>query len=451
LKTIKIKIKPNKEQKLILKEWFDTSRAIYNKTVKLIDSGSKISFKDLRDKLVTANTKKNDINYKNYTIDIKNYIKEKTDYFKLLKNKLKINKNESIDDYYKRLNLTKEQIKILKDLDNKIKTKQEEFSILKKNIKSEKNEIVEEWELNTPKEIRAGAVNDVCKAYKTGFTNLKQGNIRYFKIGTRKKRERQTIILQKNLINIKNDNIIIAPQFLEENKIFKMGNRTRKKFSNLNIDHDVRLSYHNGEYWLYIPKNVEIKKREKPKTYCGVDPGVKTFMTTYGSSGIAEYCNNRPELLKKLHEKIEKISKNYKNQKNTKRKLRKLEKKRSNLIDELHWKTINNLLKDNDCIFYGDIKSHNIVKGGKNKKLNKDMNDLKFYKFKQRLEYKADVQGKLVITVHESNTTKTCSSCGNMKEVGLSRVYNCDNCKIKIDRDINSAKNMLIKGITYYA
>ena len=31
-------------------------------------------------------------------------------------------------------------------------------------------------------------------------------------------------------------------------------------------------------------------------------------------------------------------------------------------MDELHWKTINRLLKMNDFIFYGDIKSHDVVK-----------------------------------------------------------------------------------------
>ena len=30
------------------------------------------------------------------------------------------------------------------------------------------------------KHVRAGSVNDVCKAYKTGFTNLKLGNIKGF-------------------------------------------------------------------------------------------------------------------------------------------------------------------------------------------------------------------------------------------------------------------------------
>ena len=52
----------------------------------------------------------------------------------------------------------------------------------------------------------------------------------------------------------------------------------------------------------------------------------------------------------------------------------------SNLVNEIQWKSINNLLINNDVIFYGDIKSHNIVKHKKYRHINRAFNDLKFYK-----------------------------------------------------------------------
>jgi hypothetical protein len=41
--------------------------------------------------------------------------------------------------------------------------------------KGVKNELVKEWELDTPKDVRAGAIRDLVKARKTAFTNLKNG------------------------------------------------------------------------------------------------------------------------------------------------------------------------------------------------------------------------------------------------------------------------------------
>jgi hypothetical protein len=37
--------------------------------------------------------------------------------------------------------------------------------------------------------------------------------------------------------------------------------------------------------------------------------------------------------------------------------------------------------------------------------------------------------------------------CGSMYRPGLSRVYKCKNCKKNIGRDVNVAKNILMKGI----
>ena len=116
-------------------------------------------------------------------------------------------------------------------------------------------------------------------------------------------------------------------------------------------------------------------------------------------------------------------------------------------MNELHWKTITHLLKTNDFLFYGDIKSHNIVKNGKNKTLNTNMNNLKFFEFKQRLLFKAIEKGKKVFEIKEPYTTKTCSFCGVLNNPEKSKIYECQSCMRKIGRDVNASKNMLLKGI----
>lgn len=71
--------------------------------------------------------------------------------------------------------------------------------------------------------------------------------------------------------------------------------------------------------------------------------------------------NNK--LLKLLNTKISKLKELRtlkKRNRILKRKLNKIEIKKDNLINELHWKVITDLLNKNDVIFYGDIKSHDI-------------------------------------------------------------------------------------------
>ena len=51
------------------------------------------------------------------------------------------------------------------------------FELRNKYVTAKDNPLVKEWELETPKDIRAGAINDMVKAYKTAISNLKNNNI----------------------------------------------------------------------------------------------------------------------------------------------------------------------------------------------------------------------------------------------------------------------------------
>lgn len=391
----------------------------------------------LRDKLVTANTKKDNIEYKLSEENTKKIREEK----KKLQNLLPSTKKNIIEK--NRINT------LLEALEVKLQEEKEELKKLKKILKSSKNEGINNWELDTPKEIRAGAVNDVCKAYKTGFSNLKLGNIKHFHLGFRKKREtNKCLLLPRNFVKNKEGKLCIAPTFLKGESEISMGKKTIKKHKDLIIEHDCRLVKQKNEYWLIVPIPFALKDKVNSVNYCGIDPGVKTFMTTFGNQGCFEYKHSE-STLKKLDDKI-KLMKDKRiltRYRVLKKKINKVEKKKENLINELHWKTVRSLLRNNDFIFYGDIKSHDIVKDGKNRTLNTSMNNLKFYKFKQRLIFKSVELGKKVFETKEQFTTQTCSFCGNMYKPGLSRVYNCSKCNKKIGRDVNAAKNILMKGI----
>jgi IS605 OrfB family transposase len=116
----------------------------------------------------------------------------------------------------------------------------------------------------------------------------------------------------------------------------------------------------------------------------------------------------------------------------------------------MHWNICNYLIKSYDVIFFGDIKSHNIVKKSYNKTLNRNFNDLKFYKFKQRLLYKGIMNNKKVFFINEAFTSQGRSTCGKLwKQLGKNKIYTCQNklCKKVFDRDYNAAKNICMKGL----
>lgn len=435
LKSLKIKLKPSQKQMKMIDEWLNTSNYVYNKTVEQIyKHNHKADFKSLRDMLVTENTKKTHVECQVISKRI----------IALSKEKHKVAK-ESGDD----------ATEIIKELETLVETEKETLKNVRKTLPFTRNNAIQEWELNTPKDIRAGAVEDACKAIKSGIANLNAGNIRHFHLGFRKKKDtNKCMVLPKMIVRNNNGIIRIAPDYLKEHCNFKMGNRTKKKYENLVINNDCRLVKEQHSYWLIVPIPALMTEKTTPVNYCGVDPGVRTFMTSFGNHGCLEYKHNEA-IIKKIDAKIKSIKneriRKADQVKTTKRiykyKITKLEERKANLINELHWKTIRHLLETNDFIFYGNIKSHGIVKNGKNRTLNTDVNNLKFYQFKQRLLFKATEMGKKVILVNEAYTTQTCSFCGDHHKVGALVVYSCKKCQRKIGRDVNAAKNILMKGI----
>jgi IS605 OrfB family transposase len=312
-----------------------------------------------------------------------------------------------------------------------------------------KNPLIHSFETNTPKDIRANAVKRCCDAFKTGFTNLRKGNIKHFNMKYKKKTDAiQTIELTPKIISIQSGNIRIAPEFFKEDCVFRCHNNSKKRIMNLVIDHNVDIVRRKKEYYIHFTVPTESQICEHYKNVAGVDLGIRTFATVHTNNEettfLTEY-KHRADLLRKFNMKIN-LLKSLKRIR--KKHIEKQEKKKKNLVDRLHWTFVNHLLENNDVIYLGDIKSHDIVNGGKNRALNLAFNDLKFFLLKQRLIYKASLCGKKVFMVPEQYTTKTCSCCGMINNnVGSKEVFECDHCKMVTGRDMNASKNMKLKGL----
>jgi transposase len=69
------------------------------------------------------------------------------------------------------------------------------------------------------------------------------------------------------------------------------------------------------------------------------------------------------------------------------------------------------------------------------------------YKFEKLLQYKMRrVEGRLVIC-EEEYTSKMCSRCGEVNStLGGARVFRCSACHLRLDRDVNAARKILIKS-----
>lgn len=98
---------------------------------------------------------------------------------------------------------------------------------------------------------------------------------------------------------------------------------------------------------------------------------------------------------------------------------------------------------------YGTIVLENLSPGFmlQNRALSQASHDTGLGMFRELLDYKAIEAGVEVVAVNPRNTSQVCSACGSIVPKALSvRVHSCPDCGLVLDRDTNSARNVLRLG-----
>jgi putative transposase len=196
-------------------------------------------------------------------------------------------------------------------------------------------------------------------------------------------------------------------------------------------------------HW-YIVVLCETNKKDRPvgDDVVGIDLGLKDWIIT--SDG--EIFNLHPNLLEK-EEKVKKeqrrLSKKQKGNNRTKQR-KKLQraytKVRYARNDNAH-KASSSIAKNYSCVAIEDLNVRGMMK---NHCLARRIAQVSWGQLKLYLSYKTNV--KLVNRWYPSS--KTCSECGNKQDMPLRiRTYECINCGMIMDRDLNAAIN--IKNITF--
>lgn len=181
----------------------------------------------------------------------------------------------------------------------------------------------------------------------------------------------------------------------------------------------------------------------------GIDVGIKTLamVSTGDIFDNPKALRSRLKALKRASRKHSKKQKGSNNRKKVQRKLAKLHMRIANIRkDTLHKVTSAIVAKTKSqasrpsIIVLEDLHIQGMLK---NRKLSKAISDVGLGEFKRQLLYKSAQAGIEVKQVSRwFPSSKTCSSCGTVKEeLGLDeRVYVCTECGYIADRDYNAAR-----------
>ncbi len=135
------------------------------------------------------------------------------------------------------------------------------------------------------------------------------------------------------------------------------------------------------------------------------------------------------------------------------RKINRLKCKKDDIILDLHNRLAFDLVSRYDVIFLPTFETRGMVtrKGKKVRTIRRNtcrqMLDLNHYGFKLRLKWYAKKYGKHVVDCNEAYTSKTRTWDGTLNDrLGSTKILKGDG--FTIDRDINGARNVFLKGLT---
>ena len=244
------------------------------------------------------------------------------------------------------------------------------------------------------------------------------------------------------------------------------------------IKHAVKITKNRlNQYHLHVPLDiVPVSENQAKGKIISLDPGVRTFQTGYDPAGkVIEFGGgcDRDKLLN-LHQRIDRLQSakklgplfihhpnpniflylgnNSKTRYHLQKKILTLYQRIKNMVRDSHCKIAKYLCSHYETVIIPEFHTSSMIKKEKrilSKASTRQTLIWSHYKFRNRLVQKSREYKTKVIIVNEEYTSKTCGLCGVLnKKLGDSKIFTCPSCKYTIDRDINGARNILIKTLS---
>ena len=203
--------------------------------------------------------------------------------------------------------------------------------------------------------------------------------------------------------------------------------------------------------------------------YQAIDLGISNLVSAVNTKGkFVQIPNNRADLywrhqIEEVQSKRDHCKKYSRKWKRYHRKYCAMKRKCANQLKDFQHKISQKVVSNTkaNTIVIGDLESKKMAqktpKGStlspQQKKAKKTLhhsiqNTGSMGRFAQFVTYKAEKLGKKVIRIDEAYTTQVCAKCGEKVKRGLeNRTIECD-CGHELDRDLNSAINIMVKFLT---
>jgi len=204
-----------------------------------------------------------------------------------------------------------------------------------------------------------------------------------------------------------------------------------------------------GNWYACFSCIVEPKPLPVSNEMVGIDLGLTTFAMLSNGETIPRqrWTKQDSHDVARLQRKKERCAKGSPERRKAVRALRHAYQRQTNRRNNFAHQESRKLVNRYGLIVFEDLGIQDMQSNG-NHVINRGIADVAWGKFVQYSAYKAECAGRAVLLVDPKNTTQMCSGCGAIVPKDLSvRVHECPHCGLKVDRDLNAARNVLARGL----
>ena len=214
-----------------------------------------------------------------------------------------------------------------------------------------------------------------------------------------------------------------------------MGLKQLNKYENIDYT-TANLLYDGINYYIALTCFIDKEEKTYDNDIVGIDMGVSTTLTLSDGTKY-DISIGESEKLKRLQTKLSKQKKGSNNRYKTIKKIRKEYIHINNKKNDISNKIISKILSNYKNIVIQDEQlskwKQDGISGSKMQ-----------HSTLGRIKSKLVENNKVIVLDKWFPTTKYCRQCGSKIELELKdRIFECPNCKIKEDRDIHAANNMI--------
>ncbi len=314
----------------------------------------------------------------------------------------------------------------------------------------EENEFLKEVDST----VLCSAIDDLCKAFNDYYAKRK--GYPKFKNRFSKQSYRTSCIRsaykEKEYSNIEVDLLTRNIKLPKLGKVKIRGFRKKDKIEGKILNATISRES-TGKYYVsvIVVEDILIEK-VTPTSIVGIDLGIKDLVVT--SDGI-KYSNEKvlmkyEKRLQRLQRKLSRQVKGSKNYLKTKEKIARVHTKIKNYRKHYLNDIANEIVNEHDIIVTESLLVKDMFKD-KRKAFNKSLSDACVSTLRSLIEWKCKIKGKIYYKINTYYpSSQICNHCGykNSKLKDLSiREYECPECGIHNDRDINASLNILLEGL----